>query len=115
IGTILENNKQYIINKKLFKEKFDYFFVLINNEILIKQDKLNQSFKTNIIYLMKINHSTIGKLIRRNLENLDPEKLVNQIESKIGNDLQYIRINGALVGSIVGILIAVISLLLKKI
>ncbi|MHB1664780.1 MAG: DUF445 family protein [bacterium] len=115
IGTILENNKQYIINKKLFKEKFDYFFVLINNEILIKQDKLNQLFKTNIIYLMKINHSTIGKLIRRNLENLDPEKLVNQIESKIGNDLQYIRINGALVGSIVGILIAIISLLLKKI
>jgi uncharacterized membrane-anchored protein YjiN (DUF445 family) len=115
IGTILKNNKQYITNKKLFKENFDYFFALINNEILIKQDKLNKLFKTNIIYLMKINHSTIGKLIRRNLENLDSEELVNQIESKIGDDLQYIRINGAIVGSIVGILIAIFSLLLKKI
>jgi Predicted membrane protein len=56
---------------------------------------------------MKINHSAIGKLIRKNLENLDEDKLVGQIEDKIGNDLQYIRINGAITGSFIGIIIAV--------
>ena len=64
---------------------------------------------------MKINHSAIGKLIRKNLENLDEDKLVGQIEDKIGNDLQYIRINGAITGSFIGIIIAVLSLILKKI
>jgi uncharacterized membrane-anchored protein YjiN (DUF445 family) len=36
--------------------------------------------------------------------------LVEQIEEKVGSDLQYIRLNGAVVGGIVGI-IAVLKLL----
>jgi uncharacterized membrane-anchored protein YjiN (DUF445 family) len=114
IGAISEYNKKYIVNKKLFKEKFDYFFILIQDEILKNHDKVNIFLKTNVVYLMKINHSTIGKLIKRNLESLDGDKLVNQIEDKIGNDLQYIRINGALVGSVIGTIIALIALLLQK-
>ncbi len=113
-GAILEYNKKYVVNKKLFKEKFDYFFISIQNEILKNQNKVNIFLKTNVVYLMKINHSTIGKLIKRNLESLDGDKLVNQIEDKIGNDLQYIRINGAVVGSVIGIAIALITLLLRK-
>ena len=114
INAISEYNKKYIVNKKLFKEKFDYFFILIQDEILKNHDKVNIFLKTNVVYLMKINHSTIGKLIKRNLESLDGDKLVNQIEDKIGNDLQYIRINGALVGSVIGTIIALIALLLQK-
>ncbi len=115
VGSILKNNKEYIVNKKLFKEKFNYLFIFIENEISKNTDKIDVFLKNNIIYVMKINHSAIGKLIRKNLENLDEDKLVGQIEDKIGNDLQYIRINGAITGSFIGIIIAVLSLILKKI
>ena len=115
IGSIFKNNKEYIVNKKLFKEKFNYLFIFIENEISKNTDKIDVFLKNNIIYVMKINHSAIGKLIRKNLENLDEDKLVGQIEDKIGNDLQYIRINGAITGSFIGIIIAVLSLILKKI
>ena len=115
IGSIFKNNKEYIVNKKLFKEKFNYLFIFIENEISKNSDKIDVFLKNNIIYVMKINHSAIGKLIRKNLENLDEDKLVGQIEDKIGNDLQYIRINGAITGSFIGIIIAVLSLILKKI
>ncbi|MHB1661165.1 MAG: DUF445 family protein [bacterium] len=112
---ILEDNKRYIFNKKLFREKFNYALNSVQSESEKKHNEINKFLKENIIYLMKINHNSIGKLVRTNLENLDHDSLVNQIESKIGNDLQYIRINGALVGSLVGIIIAIISLFLKRV
>ncbi len=115
VKTIIENNKLYILNKSLFKEKFDYGTNLIRHEASDKKSEINSFFREKTIYTMKLNHSIIGKLVKRYLESLDHKKLVAQIESKIGNDLQYIRINGALVGSIVGILIALIGLFLKVI
>ncbi len=115
VKAIIENNKSYILNKNLFKEKFDYGINLIQDEISKKSGEINSFFRRNTVYAMKLNHSIIGKLVKRYLESLDHKKLVGQIESKIGNDLQYIRINGALVGSIVGILIALIGLFLKSV
>jgi uncharacterized membrane-anchored protein YjiN (DUF445 family) len=41
---------------------------------------------------------------------LNNKELVEQIE-EVGSDLQYIRLNGAVVGGIVGIIIAVLKLL----
>ncbi len=115
IKVIIENNKYYILNKNLFKERFDHGINLIRNETSNKRGEINSFFREKTIYAMKLNHSIIGKLVKRYLESLDHKKLTAQIESKIGNDLQYIRINGALVGSIVGVLIALISLFLKGI
>lgn len=114
IKAIIESNKPYIFNKNLFKKKFDYGISLIQNEASEKSGEINSFFREKTIYAMRLNHSIIGKLVRRYLESLDHKKLVSQIESKIGNDLQYIRINGALVGSIVGVLIALISLFLTR-
>jgi uncharacterized membrane-anchored protein YjiN (DUF445 family) len=41
-------------------------------------------------------------MVQRNLEKLDDEQLVRQIEEKAGDDLQFIRVNGAIVGGLVG-------------
>jgi uncharacterized membrane-anchored protein YjiN (DUF445 family) len=45
----------------------------------------------------------------RSMMKLNNKKLVEQIEEKVGSDLQYIRLNGAVVGGIVGIIIAVLN------
>ena len=47
----------------------------------------------------------IAAFIRKVVENWDAETLVKRIELQVGRDLQYIRINGTLVGGLVGLLI----------
>lgn len=47
----------------------------------------------------------IDDWIERYLESLDSREIVEQIEKNVGNDLQYIRINGTLVGGLIGMAI----------
>jgi uncharacterized membrane-anchored protein YjiN (DUF445 family) len=43
------------------------------------------------------------------VQNWDAATLVNRLELQVGKDLQYIRINGTLVGGLVGLLIFMAS------
>ncbi len=45
------------------------------------------------------------------LKATDPRDFVKRIEDSVWNDLQYIRVNGAVVGGIVGLLLAVFSVI----
>ncbi|MHB8565073.1 MAG: DUF445 domain-containing protein [Acidiferrobacteraceae bacterium] len=47
----------------------------------------------------------IGEFIARQIKNWNEDYMVDQIETSIGSDLQYIRLNGALVGGVVGLVI----------
>lgn len=62
--------------------------------------------------LLRRHHHQIGVTVRENLEALDTAALVSQIEDRVGADLQFIRLNGAIVGGLIGVLIAVAHLLL---
>jgi len=59
--------------------------------------------------LLRRHRDQIGLTVRENLEALDTATLVAQIEARVGNDLQFIRLNGALVGGLIGILIAALQ------
>ena len=76
------------------------------------QRKINIWIKESISELLVKFHSEIGNMVRNSLIKLDNKELVEQIEGKVGNDLQYIRLNGAVVGGLVGIIIATVKLLL---
>jgi len=56
------------------------------------------------------NHSRIGVLVRENLDKLDNETLIAMIEQKVGGDLQWIRVNGALCGFLIGLALEAINL-----
>ncbi|WP_274648666.1 DUF445 domain-containing protein [Paenibacillus humicola] len=56
-----------------------------------------------IVNAVEANHYRIGLLVRDNLDQLDDRMLVSMFEDKVGNDLQWIRVNGAVCGFIVGI------------
>ena len=47
-------------------------------------------------------HNEIGKMVMDSLHGFTDEMLVAFIESKVGNDLQMVRINGSVVGGLVG-------------
>ena len=51
----------------------------------------------------------IGDYIERVVHNWDTATLVHRLELQVGKDLQYIRINGTLVGGLVGLLIFIAS------
>ena len=53
--------------------------------------------------LIERNHSKIGKLVRENLDKLDTETLIDMMENNVGKDLQWIRVNGAVCGFLIGI------------
>jgi uncharacterized membrane-anchored protein YjiN (DUF445 family) len=51
----------------------------------------------------------IGGYIERVVHDWDTATLVDRLELQVGKDLQYIRINGTLVGGLVGLLIFIAS------
>lgn len=61
--------------------------------------------------LLRRHHHQIGVTVRENLEALETDALVAQIEDRVGADLQFIRLNGAVVGGLIGLLLAVLRLL----
>jgi uncharacterized membrane-anchored protein YjiN (DUF445 family) len=75
------------------------------------QQKINHWIRETISELLVKFHSEIGNMVRGSMMKLNNKELVEQIEEKVGSDLQYIRLNGAVVGGIVGIIIAVLKLL----
>ena len=60
--------------------------------------------------LLQRHHHQIGVTVRENLEALETNALVAQIEDRVGADLQFIRLNGAVVGGLIGILLAALRL-----
>jgi len=58
--------------------------------------------------LVERHHHQIGVTVRENLEALETDALVAQIEERVGADLQFIRLNGAVVGGLIGLLLAIL-------
>ena len=58
--------------------------------------------------LLRRHHHQIGRTVRDYLDNLKDAELVERIEARVGADLQYIRLNGAVIGGLVGVLLAVL-------
>ncbi len=95
--------------EKFFDEQLQIFVnKLIENEVL-KSD-FNEGIKKIVGRIIADNHDEIGKMVADSLNSLDDKAMVAQIEDKVGDDLQYIRLNGALVGGLVGVVIALIKL-----
>ena len=75
------------------------------------QEKVDHWVTELALELMEKRHEMIGQMVHGSLEKLSDLDLVGQIEAKVGQDLQYIRLNGAIVGGLVGALLAIMKLL----
>ncbi|MEI8078374.1 MAG: DUF445 family protein, partial [bacterium] len=64
--------------------------------------------------LLARHHYMIEEVIRTSLSQakMSDRELVGQIEGQIGSDLQFIRLNGSLVGGLAGLILATIKVLL---
>lgn len=63
--------------------------------------------------LVEENKAKIGKFIEDRINDWHEDKFVTEMEREIGRDLQFIRINGTIVGGLVGLVIYTVSHALK--
>lgn len=87
-----------------------YFTSMAVEQIdMIRQDETRKSnmeswIKAELINIMERYHWIVGEIVREKLQSLNDAGLVESLEDKVGNDLQWIRINGTVIGALVGII-----------
>jgi uncharacterized membrane-anchored protein YjiN (DUF445 family) len=72
-----------------------------------KIDSIENWIQKQIFHFIDHNHAKIGILVKENLEKLDNETLIDLMENNIGKDLQWIRVNGAICGFFIGIVLTI--------
>ena len=70
---------------------------------------INKWLRVAILRSVAPRRAEIAAFIRQVVENWDTETLVRRIELQVGRDLQYIRINGTIVGGLVGLVIFTVT------
>jgi uncharacterized membrane-anchored protein YjiN (DUF445 family) len=80
----------------------------------LMMDKINNFIKNDVLSVLINNKKMIGELISSTVKSWDTDEVSKKLELEIGGDLQYIRINGTLVGGLVGLLIYAVELLLHN-
>jgi uncharacterized membrane-anchored protein YjiN (DUF445 family) len=71
----------------------------------VRQARFNGEIRAVALQLLLAYRLEIGGYIERVVRNWDSTTLVERLELQVGKDLQFIRINGTLVGGLVGLLI----------
>lgn len=102
-----------ILEKLNDKEGKLVHYLNLNITNLIAHFKQNSELQKNIdlyvrLYVYKIilrNSNEVGKIISNTVNKWDGAEMSRKLELEVGKDLQYIRINGTLVGGIVGLII----------
>ena len=70
------------------------------------QKDLNQGITDAACFITTAYSDTIIEIISHQVRSWDSEKMVREIERAIGGDLQMIRLNGTLVGALVGLILS---------
>ena len=75
----------------------------------LRRARINRRLRLLALRTVLPRRAEIGGYIAAVVDNWDTATLVNRLELQVGKDLQYIRINGTLVGGLVGLLIFTLS------
>ncbi|MCD8406567.1 DUF445 domain-containing protein [Tenacibaculum dicentrarchi] len=101
------NNNESVLIQFIKQKGIQIINDISKNTKLI--EKANQNLKSVFISITNKNHHLIANTVSDSLEKLNNEDLVKQIEDKVVDDLQYIRLNGAIVGGVVGMILYIIK------
>ena len=72
-------------------------------------EKVNHWTLEALVYTVDQYRHEVAQLIEHTVGQWDPEATSEKIELQIGRDLQFVRINGTLVGGLVGLVLYTIS------
>ena len=80
----------------------------LTNDI-VRQQRIDQFVQIQAFKLLIKYRHTAGEMISQTVANWPSRQLSEKLELEVGKDLQYIRINGTLVGGTVGLLIYLLT------
>jgi uncharacterized membrane-anchored protein YjiN (DUF445 family) len=80
----------------------------------VMQDYLNAAIERALVDYIAPWRLQIAKYIAEVIESWDGPKLAETIELQVGRDLQYIRINGTVVGALIGSLLFLIAAAIQR-
>jgi uncharacterized membrane-anchored protein YjiN (DUF445 family) len=83
---------------------------LAHNEGL--KDSLNEHLATLLVHYGDTLRTTVAGYISGTVQAWEDDEYISEIELSIGSDLQFIRMNGTLVGGVIGLLLHAVGLLL---
>jgi uncharacterized membrane-anchored protein YjiN (DUF445 family) len=75
------------------------------------RDRLNNWIRNTLVSTLSNNRDEISDLIAETVRKWDAATMTRKLELEVGKDLQYIRINGAIIGGLLGLLIHIVSTL----
>lgn len=78
------------------------------------QSTVDQKIKSYLNLFVHEQHGLITSIIQEQLNEFSDQSLSTFIESRVADDLQMIRINGALVGAVVGMLLYTITYVAER-
>jgi len=70
---------------------------------------INQFARRAVVGMAASYGGSIVKLVSETIRSWDAQTVTNRLEAAVGRDLQYIRINGTLVGGLVGLILHLID------
>ena len=70
-----------------------------------RRERANDSMRRVVLQIVLPRREEVGAYISHVVDRWDAKTLVDRLELQVGRDLQYIRINGTLVGGLVGLVI----------
>lgn len=70
---------------------------------------VNERLRAAIPSFVEESRDTLSSIISKTVESWDARQTSDRIELRIGKDLQFIRINGTIVGGLVGLIIYILS------
>lgn len=73
------------------------------------KEKINHFIRKTLVSVISTYKEEISKLIKHTVEEWEEEDMVNRLEMHVGADLQFIRINGTVVGGLAGLAIHLLS------
>jgi uncharacterized membrane-anchored protein YjiN (DUF445 family) len=71
--------------------------------------RINRTIRLLALRAALPRRAEIGAYVTQVVRNWDSATLVERLELQVGRDLQFIRINGTLVGGLVGVMIYAVS------
>ena len=99
----LENGEDSKIKMNLAR-MIGNFGKTIQNDVMMTT-KINNFIKIDLLGVLLRNKKAIGDLIATSVQSWDKKEIADKLELEVGKDLQFIRINGTVVGGLVGLII----------
>ena len=70
---------------------------------------INQFARRAVVGMAASYGGSIVSLVSDTIRSWDAQTVTNRLEAAVGRDLQYIRINGTLVGGLVGLILHLVD------